>query len=133
MPNSRTPQVLDEAGGLIRKRLTELEEERGRLERALIELGGNEKKRQPGRPPAASNASAAKRPKKRRKGGRADQAVELISAEPGITASAVAKKMKIQPNYLYRGLGELEKEGRVRKEGRKYFKTGQKQKRQAKG
>ena len=28
--------------------------------------------------------------------------------------------MKIKPNYLYRVLGELEKEGRVKKKGREY-------------
>ncbi len=31
--------------------------------------------------------------------------------------------MKIKPNYLYRVLGELEKEGKVRKEGRAYHAT----------
>ena len=29
--------------------------------------------------------------------------------------------MKIKPNYLYRVLGDLEKEGRVKKKGRKYY------------
>ena len=43
--------------------------------------------------------------------------MKLIKANPGITASEVAKKMKIKPNYLYRVLGDLEKEGRVRKDG----------------
>ena len=28
--------------------------------------------------------------------------------------------MKIKPNYLYRVLGEMEKEGRVTKKGREY-------------
>ena len=32
--------------------------------------------------------------------------------------------MKIKPNYLYRVLGDLEKEGRVKKQGRKYFPGG---------
>lgn len=44
----------------------------------------------------------------------------LIEKSPGIAASEVAKKMKIKPNYLYRVLGDLEKEGRVKKDGRKY-------------
>ena len=34
--------------------------------------------------------------------------------------SEIAKEMGIAPNYLYRVLGELEKEGRVRKQGREY-------------
>ena len=28
--------------------------------------------------------------------------------------------MKIKPNYLYRVLGDMEKEGRVKKDGRQY-------------
>ncbi len=32
--------------------------------------------------------------------------------------------MKIKPNYLYRVLGDLQKEKRVRKDGRKYYPTG---------
>jgi DNA-binding IclR family transcriptional regulator len=51
---------------------------------------------------------------------RADQAVRLIKANPGITAAEVAKKMRIKPNYLYRVLGDLQKEGRVKKSGRSY-------------
>ena len=59
--------------------------------------------------------------RRRRRGGtRADQAVELVEENPGISASEIAKKMKIKPNYLYRVLGDLEKEGRVKKKGRQY-------------
>jgi DNA-binding IclR family transcriptional regulator len=47
--------------------------------------------------------------------------VKLVAANPGITASEIASRMKIKPNYLYRVLGEMEKEGRVRKDGRKYY------------
>jgi DNA-binding IscR family transcriptional regulator len=47
--------------------------------------------------------------------------VKLIEKSPGITASAVAKGMKIKPNYLYRVLGDLEKAGRVKKDGRQYY------------
>ena len=55
---------------------------------------------------------------------RADQAVDLITSQPGISASDVAKTMKIKPNYLYRVLGDLEKEGRVKKDGRQYYPAG---------
>ena len=44
----------------------------------------------------------------------------MVAAEPGISAGQVAKQMKIAPNYMYRVMGELEKEGRVRKQGRGY-------------
>lgn len=131
---STTPQVLDEARELIRKRLADLDQERARLERALKELGGKAKKR-PGRPRGSSNGSGAKGPtrRRRRKGGRADQAAEAIANEPGLAANAIAKKLKIKPNYLYRVLGDLEKAGRVKKKGRQYFSAGQKPRAEAKG
>jgi sugar-specific transcriptional regulator TrmB len=127
-----TTNVLDEARQLVQKRLADLDEERKRLERALAELGGKVTKRAPGRPRGSSSASpkasAASAPgtrrRKRRGGTRADQAVSLIEKEPGISASDVAKTMKIKPNYLYRVLGDLEKEGRVKKQGRQYYPAG---------
>jgi sugar-specific transcriptional regulator TrmB len=125
-----TTNVLDEARELVERRLADLDEERRRLERALAELGGKAK-RSPGRPrgsasrTAGTKASGAPKKRRRRRGGtRADQAVELISSQPGISASDVAKTMKIKPNYLYRVLGDLEKEGRVKKDGRNYFPAG---------
>jgi hypothetical protein len=127
-----TTNVLDEARQLVERRLAELDDERRRLERALAELGGKAK-RSPGRPrgsastASAPKASSGRAPKKRRrrKGGtRADQAVDLITSQPGISASDVAKTMKIKPNYLYRVLGDLEKEGRVKKDGRQYYPGG---------
>jgi sugar-specific transcriptional regulator TrmB len=127
-----TTNVLDEARELVQKRLADLDEERSRLERALAELGGKTAKRSPGRPrgskssstSSTSSSSKAATPRKRRKrrgGTRADQAVDLITSQPGISASDVAKTMKIKPNYLYRVLGDLEKEGRVKKDGRQYY------------
>lgn len=130
-----TSNVLDEALDLVKKRLAELDEERKRLERALTELGGNVTARRPGRPKgsgrrgpgrppkAASGTAAAPRKRRRRSGTRADQAVSLVEKNPGISASEIAKQMKIKPNYLYRVLGELEKEGRVTKKGREYHPT----------
>jgi sugar-specific transcriptional regulator TrmB len=126
-----TSKVLDEARDLVTKRLAELDEERKRLERALSELGGKAKKagrkkagRRPGRPRGSSKASGTAkkgtRRRKRRGGTRADQAVNLIKQNPGITASEIAKSMKIKPNYLYRVLSDLEKQKRVKKKGRKY-------------
>jgi sugar-specific transcriptional regulator TrmB len=130
-----TKNVLDDARELVEKRLAELKEEREHLERVLAELGGKVTRRSPGRPRGRAKASAkAATPtatatgtgrKRRRRGGtRADQAVKLIESQPGISASDVAKTMKIKPNYLYRVLGDLEKEGRVKKDGRQYYPTG---------
>lgn len=133
MPSST--HVLDEARDLVERRLAELDDERKRLERALAELGGKAtgrgpgrpRGRRPGRPPksaSGSTSSAAPRRRRRRGGTRADQAVALVQKNPGISASEIAKQMKIKPNYLYRVLGEMEKEGRVKKQGRKYHAAG---------
>jgi hypothetical protein len=74
----------------------------------------------PASPKPASAKPAAKRRRGRRKGvgKRAAQALALIVAEPGITIPALAERMGIQTNYLYRVLPSLEQAGRVRKEGR---------------
>jgi DNA invertase Pin-like site-specific DNA recombinase len=122
-----TTHVLDEARDLVTKRLAELDEERRRLERALAELGGKAAKRRGGRRPGRPRGSAKKRggtTRRRRKGTRADQAVKLVQGKPGISASEIAKNMKIKPNYLYRVLGDLEKEKRVKKKGRQYYPAG---------
>ena len=129
-----TSGVLNEARDLVTKRLAELDDERKRLERALAELGGKAARkagRRPGRRPGRPKGSTSKRKKpttakkatrrrKRRGGTRADQAVKLIQQNPGITASEIAKSMKIKPNYLYRVLSDLEKQKRVKKKGRTY-------------
>jgi sugar-specific transcriptional regulator TrmB len=132
-----TASVLDEARDLVQKRLAELDEERQRLERALTELGGKAAPRPPGRPrrrkssaaaakaPSAATPGPRKRKRRKRRGGtRADQTVKLIEKSPGITGSEIAKAMGIKANYVYRVLGDLEKEGRVKKKGRKYFPGG---------
>jgi DNA invertase Pin-like site-specific DNA recombinase len=117
---SPTSKTVDEASGLIRERLRELDSERARLERALAGLtDGREGRRGPGRP-AAARRSAGSRRRRRRRSTRADQAVKLVKNNPGISASEIATKMRIKPNYLYRVLGQLEKQGRVRKDGRAY-------------
>jgi sugar-specific transcriptional regulator TrmB len=124
--------VVDEARQLFERRLAELDDERKRIERALAELGGKVTRRAPGRPRGSSagtkkateGATTSRRRRKRRGGTRADQAVKLIEGQPGISASDVAKTMKIKPNYLYRVLGDLEKDGRVKKDGRQYYPAG---------
>jgi sugar-specific transcriptional regulator TrmB len=115
--------AVDQAADLLKSRIRELEDELSKLQRALSSLtGGRQGRRGPGRPPGSRSRSraAAARPRQRRRGTRADQAVRLVKANPGISASEIAKKMRIKPNYLYRVLGDLEKEGRVKKSGRSY-------------
>jgi sugar-specific transcriptional regulator TrmB len=110
--------VLDQARSLIEKRLNELDEERKRLERTLSDLThGRVGRRRPGRPRGSRTRST---PTRRRRRTRSDQAVKVVSENPGITASEVAKRMRIKPNYVYRVMGQLQKEGKVRKRGRGY-------------
>ena len=117
--------TVDQAASLLKNRIQELEGELGKLQRALSNLtDGRQGRRGPGRPRSGGGASTRRTStgtRRRRRGGtRADQAVKLIKQNPGITASEIAKRMKIKPNYLYRVLGDLQKEGRVKKSGRKY-------------
>jgi len=125
-----TTNHLDVAREALERTVRELEGQLKQAEQALAALGGKATRRGPGRPrgsakkSSGSSAGAPRRRRKRRGGTRADQAVKLIEENPGIGASDVAKQMKIKPNYLYRVLGDLEKEGRVKKNGRQYHPTG---------
>jgi sugar-specific transcriptional regulator TrmB len=126
--------VFDEARDALERSVRELREQLSQAEEALEKLGGKATRRGPGRrgpgrPKGSTNkttsgTAAPRRRRKRRGGTRADQAVKLIEGQPGISASDVAKTMKIKPNYLYRVLGDLEKEGRVKKDGRQYYPAG---------
>jgi Winged helix-turn-helix DNA-binding len=54
-------------------------------------------------------------------GVRDKQALELVTATPGVTIPEIAKAMGIKQNYLYRVLPSLEKKGLVRKKGRGWY------------
>jgi hypothetical protein len=74
--------------------------------------------------PKAKAARKAGRPAKRRagrpkgSGTRATEAHSVIQSQPGIPIPELATKMGIATNYLYRVLPGLEKEGKIRKDGR---------------
>ena len=110
--------TVDRARALLEERRNELQRELRQIEKAISGLGG--RKRGPGRPPGTGGGTRRRR-RGRRGGTRADQAVKLISDNPGIGVAELGKKMRLKaPNYLYRVLPDLEKEGRVRKKGRGY-------------
>lgn len=118
-------KVLDQASSLIEERLKELDDERKRLERALADLKGT--RRGPGRPrgsgsgsSSASRSSGGRRRRRRRGGTRGDQALKHVQENPGIRASEIATKLNIKPNYVYRVMSDLEKDGKVVKNGREY-------------
>jgi hypothetical protein len=103
----RVSNTVDQARTLLERRLKELDDERKQVQAALAGLGSRAR-RGPGRP----RGSAGRR--RRRGGTRADQAVKLIGQNPGIGVAELGKKMRLKaPNYLYRVLPDLEKEGRV--------------------
>lgn len=114
-----TSDALEQARTILQERLRELDAERAQVEKALADLGG---RRGPGRPRGSRKGGSAGRGRRRRRrsGTRADQAVKMVESEPGLSAGKIAKQMRIAPNYMYRVMGELEKEGRVRKQGRGY-------------
>jgi predicted HTH transcriptional regulator len=118
------PSAVDQAATLLKERISELERELSKLQRALASLtDGRQGRRGPGRPRgsrAGTTTTTTTRRRRRRGGTRADQAVKLIQQNPGITASEIAKRMSIKPNYMYRVLGDLQKDGKVKKSGRKY-------------
>ena len=109
----------------IDSRLRELKEEVSKLEAARAALVGN--RRGPGRPRGSRSTSTTTRrratrrpgrPRGRRSGGtRANQALELVRSQPGITIPQIAENLKIEPNYLYRVMPKLVSDGQVRREG----------------
>jgi hypothetical protein len=109
----KVSDTVDQARTLLERRLRELDDERKQVEAALSGLGKSAR-RGPGRPRGATR-------RRRRGSTRADQAVKIIGENPGIKVSELGKKMKLNhPNYLYRVLPDLEKEGRIRRKGTGY-------------
>jgi predicted Rossmann fold nucleotide-binding protein DprA/Smf involved in DNA uptake len=110
----------------IDARLSELKQELAKLEAARAALVGT--RRGPGRPPGsgagrtrgpAKGTTRRTRRSRGRRGGatRANQALELVRSQPGITIPKMAASMGIEPNYLYRVLPRLAAEGQIKREG----------------
>ena len=102
---------LDEKRREIEARLKELRplvEEHDRLQKAAAALAG------------VGNGGARPRQARRRgrgrprgTGKRAQQALELVRARPGITIRELSEAMGIHANYLYRVMPTLQAEGQV--------------------
>jgi hypothetical protein len=109
-------------------RSEELRSELARLQAARDALvGGRAPKttRRPRRSGTQATAAATRRRsrtgasgRRRRTATRADQVLELVRNQPGITIPELAAAMQIQANYLYRVLPKLAHEGSVMREGR---------------
>jgi hypothetical protein len=106
----------------IEARMKELRpavEEYERLEQAAAALAGvgNGGARQ-ARTGRATRPRRRGRGRPRGTGKRAQQALELVRARPGITIRELADAMGIHANYLYRVMPTLESEGKVVKRDR---------------
>ena len=110
----------------IDARIRELRTELERLEAARAALAGG--RRGPGRPRgsttrrtrrATTSTQRRTRRTRGRRGGatRANQALDLVKKQPGITIPQIAKSMGIEPNYLYRVLPRLQQEGQIKRDG----------------
>ncbi|MDQ6835737.1 MAG: hypothetical protein M3016_06060 [Actinomycetota bacterium] len=103
----------------IDSRLAELKREVSKLEAARSALTGA--RRGPGRPSTNGRRTGrrrAGRPRGRRGGNtRANQALELVRSQPGVTIPQIAESLKIEPNYLYRVMPKLVEEGQVKRDG----------------
>jgi hypothetical protein len=123
------PGFVDSTVKDIDARLAELEGEVKKLQAARAALVGSS--RGPGRPRGSTTATTPRattrkragrgpgRPRGRRGGGtRAAQALELVKSKPGITIPEIATQLKIEPNYLYRVMPALVKDGTVKREGK---------------
>ena len=114
----------------IDSRLAELRQEVGKLEAARAALTGG--RRGPGRPrgsgstPRRNGTRRPGRPRGRRGGNtRANQALELVRTQPGITIPEIAESLKIEPNYLYRVMPKLVSDGVVRRDGQGWHPAAQ--------
>jgi len=68
-----------------------------------------------------STSGTGRRGRPRGSGKRAQQALDLVGGQPGITIPELAKAMSIQPNYLYRVLPGLEQDGKVKKKNKGWY------------
>jgi DNA-binding IclR family transcriptional regulator len=69
-------------------------------------------------------SSDLRRGRPRGTGTRAQEAIEAVTKEPGLTAGEIAERMGINQNYLYRVLPALEQDGKLEKRGRGWYLPG---------
>ncbi len=126
---------LDEKRKEIQGRLKELKplvDEYHRLEAAEQALSGvgngaarTNSAAAPARRGRRAGAGGGRRGRPRGSGTRAQQALELVRAQPGITIPELADAMGIKQNYLYRVLPDLAGQGQVTKSGRGWHPRGE--------
>jgi predicted HTH transcriptional regulator len=107
----KAKKELTKALSLARDEVKAAQGEVSKIEKALASLGGSVVRR--GRP------SSTKKGRPKKKGGRRDQALKVIKANPGISSGEIAKKMKVAPAQVSGLISSLVKDGLIKKDGRK--------------
>ena len=90
--------TIRETQALIRRRLAELNEERGRLEKALAALGEQDSPQSPPSPTRRSRRSSGKRAAR---GQREKQLLAEIKKNPGAPVAGMARAIGVPPQQLY--------------------------------
>src|ERR1700735_2605904 len=102
----------------IDSRLEDLKTEMTKLQSARWVLAGRGR----GRPANTNSINGGRavrhgaRSRRRRAGTRGDQALALVREHPGITIPEIASSMGTEPNYLYRVMPNLVKDGKVKRD-----------------
>lgn len=124
MPSN--PTATETVRQMIEAELAEVEKDRENLRRALRELpsrggGGAATRAKPSR-----RRAGASRSRKGAKGGktRGEQALELISATPGIKGAELAKQMKVSTSNVYQVLARLKQRKQITTKDGQYFPAG---------
>jgi hypothetical protein len=120
--------LVDDVRRQITDRLKELKplvDEYHELEAMLERVGDKatgavKGRRGPARRAATRSSSGGRRRRGRPRGSgtRSAEALALVQSKPGISIPEMGKEMGITPNYLYRVLPELQKDGKVKKSGK---------------
>jgi hypothetical protein len=93
----------------LERRIADIDDEAGGLQRALSHLvGGTSKARRPARKRRRTKPRA-------RRGARSAQFLEIVDAEPGIRGAALAEKMGVVPSQVYGLASRLEAQGKIKK------------------
>jgi hypothetical protein len=80
--------------------------------------GGTRRRATTARPKSANGRRRPRRGGRRRAGNtRANEALELIKSNPGISVPQIADRMGIRQNYLYRVTAGLQKQRKVKRQG----------------
>jgi hypothetical protein len=87
----------------------------GRRPGSGSKAGASTPRRGTGRKPGRAAKRRGGRPKG--SGSRAAEALEAVKGQPGITIKELGAKLGTSPNYLYRVMPGLQKEGKAKKKG----------------